>query len=314
MKNSFVHVHLIALRYFGETVRAGSMRKAAEQLNVAGSAVNRQIIKLEDQLQCKLFDRLADGVHLTAAGEVLYNYTKRLDSELERAISQIDNLRGLRRGRVRLACEDGIGRDFLPQVLVEFHEQHPGIIYTVDIASAQEVLDQVAEGQVDLGIAMTPPTRSDVAILAQAEMPLGVIMAPDHQLAQQPRIHLKDVMGERLIEARDGSGGTPEFYERLGHGFPRSRFMETNSFDFVTNLVRTGLGVGIRTPVGILNLIETGRIAFVPVADRHTTPRLTVFGNRQRAPSIAGAVLAEMIKDKLPAFERHVGEVVAAGK
>lgn len=61
MSRSFVHVHLVALRYFGETVRTGSMRQAAEQLNVAASAVNRQILKLEDQLQCKLFDRRAKG-------------------------------------------------------------------------------------------------------------------------------------------------------------------------------------------------------------------------------------------------------------
>ena len=106
----FVHVHLVALRYFGETARTGSMRQAAEHLHVAASAVNRQILKLEDQLQCKLFDRTADGVSLTAAGEVLYNYTLRLERDLDRAISQIDDLRGLRRGHVSIACEDGIGR------------------------------------------------------------------------------------------------------------------------------------------------------------------------------------------------------------
>lgn len=312
MSNSFVHVHLVALRYFGETVRTGSMRKAAEQLNVAGSAVNRQIIKLEEQLQCKLFDRQAVGVRLTAAGEVLYNYILRLDRDLERAIGQIDDLRGLRRGRIRLACEDGIGRDFLPQMLAQFHARHPGISYTVEIGPAPDILAQVAEGSVDIGIAMAPPMRPDVAVLAQVEMPLGAIVALDHRFAALESVRLHDVMAERLIEAKDGTGGVTDFYDRLGHGVPRSRFIETNSLDFVTNLVRAGLGVGVRTPVGILNLIETGRIAFVPIADKHDAPLLTVFGNRQRTPSVSGAVLAEMLRESLPGFKEQVWRMATA--
>ena len=80
--SAFMHVHLIALRYFGETVRHGSMRQAAESLHVAASAINRQILKLEDQLECKLFERLPEGVRLTAAGEVLYRHTLSLERPL----------------------------------------------------------------------------------------------------------------------------------------------------------------------------------------------------------------------------------------
>jgi DNA-binding transcriptional LysR family regulator len=306
MSSSFVHVHLVALRYFGETVRTGSMRQAAEQLNVAASAVNRQILKLEDQLQCKLFDRRAEGVRLTSAGEVLYNYILRLERDLDRAVSQIDDLRGLRRGHIRLACEDGIGRDFLPWILADFHTEYPGISYTVEIASALDILAQVAEGDVDIGIAMAPPARPDVAIHARAVMPVGVIVAPGHPFAGFTSIRLRDLMTERLIEAKDGTGGGTNFYAQLGNGLPRSRFIETNAPDFITNLVQAGLGVGVRTPVGIMNDIETGRIVFLPIADRVAAPTLTVFGKPHRTPSISGAVLMEMLKDRLPAFQQRV--------
>src|SRR5487761_2654850 len=131
--SSFMHVHLVALRYFGETVRTGSMRQAAERLHVAASAVNRQILKLEDQLQCKLFDRLAEGVRLTAAGEVLYHHILRLERDLDQAISQIDDLRGLRRGHVAIASEDGIGRDFVPPVLAAFSRDFPRVTFSFEI-------------------------------------------------------------------------------------------------------------------------------------------------------------------------------------
>lgn len=312
MSNSFVHVHLVALRYFGETVRTGSMRQAAEQLNVAASAVNRQILKLEDQLQCKLFDRRAEGVRLTSAGEVLYTYVLRLERDLDRAISQIDDLRGLRRGHIRLACEDGIGRDFLPRVLAGFHTEFPGITYSVEIASALDILAQVAEGSVDIGIAMAPPTRADVAIQAEAEMPVGVIAAPDHPIAKMGSVRLRDLAGERLIEAKDGTGGGTGFFSQFGNGLPRSRFVETNAPDFITNLVQAGLGLGVRTPVGIVGEIERGAIAFLPIIDRlPTLPKLTIYGKPERAHSISGAVLMEALKEALPGFRDRVVALVS---
>jgi DNA-binding transcriptional LysR family regulator len=306
VSSSFVHVHLVALRYFGETVRTGSMRQAAEQLNVAASAVNRQILKLEDQLQCKLFDRRAEGVRLTAAGEVLYTYILKLERDLDRAVSQIDDLRGLRRGHVRIACEDGIGRDFLPALLAEFHAEHPGITYTVEIHSAMDILAQVAEGDVDIGIAMAPPTRADVAIRAQAVMPVGIITAPDHPLATRGSVRLGDLVGERLVEAKDGTGGGNGFFAQLSHGLPRSRFIETNAPDFITNLVRAGLGIGMRTPVGIMDDIELGRLAFLPIVDKVTVPTLTIFGKPHGTPSVSGAVLTELLRQRLPAFQQRV--------
>lgn len=309
---SFVHVHLVALRYFGETVRTGSMRQAAEHLNVAASAVNRQILKLEDQLQCKLFDRRSEGVRLTSAGEVLYNYILKLERDLERAVSQIDDLRGLRRGHVRIACEDGIGRDFLPAVLAEFHANYPGVTYTVEIHATLAILAQVAEGAVDIGIAMAPPIRADVAVHAQAAMPVGVITAPDHPLARMSSLRLRDLAGERLVEAKDGTGGGTNFYAQLGHGLPRSRFIETNAPDFITNLVRAGLGVGVRTPVGIMDDIELGRLAFRPISDAVTAPTLSLYGKPQRTPAISGAVLMELLKERLPAFQQRVEALAGA--
>lgn len=308
--SSFVHVHLIALRYFGETVRTGSMRQAAEQLHVAASAVNRQILKLEDQLQCKLFDRTAEGVRLTAAGEVLYHYILRLEHDLERAISQIDDLRGLRRGHVRIACEDGIGRDFLPPVLAGFHREFPRVTFSVEIASALDIMQQVAEGLTDIGISMTPPLNADVAVQASAAMPIGVIASRDSWVASRHSIRMREIGNEPIIEAKDGTGGGTDFYAQLGNGLNHTRFVETNAPDFITNLVQAGLGVGFRTSVGILRDIEDGRIAFVPLAEESVkSPVLAIYIKPHRTMPIAGAVLLERLKESLPAFQARVAAV-----
>lgn len=307
MANSFVHVHLVALRYFGETVRTRSMRQAAEQLNVAPSAVNRQILKLEDQLQCKLFHRTADGVRLTAAGEVLYNYILRLERDLERTISEIDDLRGLRRGHVRIACEDGIGRDFLAPALATFRVRHPRVTYYVEIASAIEILEEVSEGRTDIGIGMAPPTRSDVRVEAAAEMPVGVIAPHGSPIAALPVVSLRDLAGERLILTKAGTGGDMALASLLAGGLSDHRFIETNAPDFITALVQSGLGVGFRTPVGILDDVENGRIAFTPLVDKLAkSPTLSVYTRPGRNLPIAGAVLVEALKADLPAFHARV--------
>ena len=312
MMSSFMHVHLVALRYFAETVRSGSMRQAAERLHVAASAINRQILKLEDQLQCKLFNRQAEGVRLTSAGEVLYHYILRLERDLDQAISQIDDLRGLRRGHVAIVCEDGIGRDFVPAVLSDFHKDFPRVTFSVEIASAPEVLDKIAEGIADIGLAMSPPVRPDVSIEAKAEIPLGVITALDNPLAARGHLRLRDLAGEPVIHGKVGTGGGTDFYGMISGGSPRNQFIETNASDFITNLVKAGLGVGIRSPIGIMYEIETDQIAFVPLIDPQArTAYLTVYAKPQRTLPIAGAVLLERFKETVPLFASRVDALIA---
>jgi len=106
--------HLRILSYVDEVARAGSIRKAAEQLNVTASAVNRRIMDLEKELGAPLFERRARGVRLTAAGEVFVDYLRKQNGDVERMKSQIEDLKGLRRGTVRIACSQALALDFLP--------------------------------------------------------------------------------------------------------------------------------------------------------------------------------------------------------
>jgi DNA-binding transcriptional LysR family regulator len=96
--------HLRFLNYYDAVARAGSIRKAAEQLNVTSSAVNRRIMDLEEELETPLFERRPRGVRLTAAGELFVHYVREQTSDLDRVRSQIEDLKGMRRGTVRIAA------------------------------------------------------------------------------------------------------------------------------------------------------------------------------------------------------------------
>lgn len=307
LSNSFVHVHIMALRYFAETAKAGSMRQAADFLSVAPSAVNRQILKLESQLRVKLFDRVADGVRLTSAGEVLYGYIRNMERDLERAVTQIDNMRELRRGHVRIAVEDGIARDFLTPQLSLFSAEFPNIIYSITIHSAATVMELVAAAEVEIGLSMNPPIRADIRKIGGIPIRLGVVMRPDHPLSASTSLQLGDLAPERMILGDAGYGGGEHVNRVVTEGRRLKPFIETNSSDTALELTRAGLGLSIRTPVGAMAHLEAGSLRFVPLAGpRAPAVELCLWTHSNRSPSTASAVLTQRLVKALGEFEERL--------
>jgi DNA-binding transcriptional LysR family regulator len=107
--------------------RHGSIRKAAEALNVAPSALNRQILDLETDLGSALFERLPRGMRPTAAGEIFLAYTRQAISELKTVASQVEELRGLVRGQVNVAAVESVVGDLLPSAIAQFQTAHPNV-------------------------------------------------------------------------------------------------------------------------------------------------------------------------------------------
>ena len=92
-----------AFRYFLAVAEAGSIRAAARDLNIVSSAVNRQILMLEESLGIRLFDRVGRGLRLSEAGIALARQVRDTLARYEDTVAELDTLRGLRRGRIRIA-------------------------------------------------------------------------------------------------------------------------------------------------------------------------------------------------------------------
>ena len=100
--------HVRLLHYVDAVARTGSIRKAAEQLNITASALNRRIQDLEDELDTPIFERLPRGVRLNAAGEIFIRHIRNQIADLARVRSQIEDLSGFRRGTVAIACSQAL--------------------------------------------------------------------------------------------------------------------------------------------------------------------------------------------------------------
>ena len=154
--------------YFLEVARQGSLRKAAEVLHVSASAIDRQILRAEGLFQTALFERLPTGLKLTAAGELLLDDLRRWRKDHARTLERLDELKGLKRGHIRIALIEALGDGVLVRTVAE----------------------------VDFGLLLDPVGSPSLEIRASATIPIGMAMHVEHPLAGKSRMLLSDALDD----------------------------------------------------------------------------------------------------------------------
>src|SRR5690606_35533046 len=138
--------NLSSLRYFYEVARTGSIRRAAESMFIAPSAVSRQIRLLEEDLGVTLLNRHPSGVTLTQSGNLLLYHTSRAMKELAHARESIEAITSGHHGSVLIGVNETIGREFMTQFLPEFHTKHPHVIPQVTVGNTIVLVESLLRG------------------------------------------------------------------------------------------------------------------------------------------------------------------------
>lgn len=186
-------LHGIALKYFVEVARTGSLAAASETLHVAVSAISRQISKLEQDLGASLFERMPRGMVLTRSGELLAEHARRVLLEADAVIGEISAGATQGSGLVRIACTEGFTRSFLPGVLARHRAGAPNARYVLRAGTPAQVEHWVATGEVDIGIAFSSGSASPSHVEYAVGMPVRALLGPTHPLASHDRITLADL-------------------------------------------------------------------------------------------------------------------------
>jgi len=129
--------HQLPLHYLDTVARIGSIRKAADQLAITSSALNRRIIAMEQDIGVPLFDRVAKGVRLNAAGELLIHHFRTQMADMERVKSKINDLQGVRRGHVAIACSQALMVSVLPSEILNYRIKHPDVTFSLKVCTRQ---------------------------------------------------------------------------------------------------------------------------------------------------------------------------------
>jgi DNA-binding transcriptional LysR family regulator len=295
---------LVATRihYFQLVARLGSIRQAALVLSIAPSSISRVLKQLEDEIGTPLFERVRQRLKLTSAGELMLYHARVSTAELNRASEKINELHGLRRGRVSVSIIESVARGLMPKILSEFWAVHPEINVDIKVVGSQQASEALAEGDCDLAVAFDVQVPRHVRRIAMVSLPLGVLAPPGSRLASKKQIRLFELSGERVILSDQslmlGISVEEAFNRSLIELTRRSR---TNSIGLMVDLANMNLGTVLQTRVGIEREIADGTLVFVPLRDPKIGPRRLMLLARSEkempdAASAFGALLAREIE------------------
>jgi DNA-binding transcriptional LysR family regulator len=168
----------IPIRYFDAVRRAQSIREAARQLNVASSAVNRQIIKLEEEIGEPLFHRLPSGLVLTPVGEALARHVITVFQDLERTGAEIDDMHGARVGHITVAVVESVASSILPKVIDLSRARAPRVTFTVSVMGSFDIPAAIVSGEADVGVAFALRKSTELQQVFLSQFRLGAIVRP----------------------------------------------------------------------------------------------------------------------------------------
>jgi DNA-binding transcriptional LysR family regulator len=257
------------LRYFAAVARHGSIREAAGELHVAQSALSRQIQKLEEELGAPLFQRHARGVELTSAGEILLSYAQTSLRQVEKVRSEVDALKGLRRGTVNIHAIESLVPHLLPQVIARFSRRYSGINFEVSIAGSHRVSAAVREGRADIGLTFQAPPDPELALVFKVRAPLAATMSAQHPLAGKARISLAECAGYPLAMP------TPNTSSRIlidvactASGVHLRPNLQSNSVPLCIRYLHHNNSIAFLPRIAVWENLRTGELVAVPIRDR----------------------------------------------
>ena len=299
--------HLRFLRYFDQVARSGSIRKAAEVLNVTASALNRRIMDMEDELGTQLFERQARGMRLTGAGEVFARFIRSQFAETERMRSQIEDLKGLRRGNVRIACSQALAHGFLPDAISVFQRSYPLVTFDVTVSDHERAMQALALFEVDVVLVFRPPHLPNFQPLLTLKQGLVALMAADHPLAAKSTIRLSDCRLFPLALPERSIGGRQLLDEVTARtGLTLSPSIQSNSFEFLRGCLSRGEAISFQIEVGALpDYLAGSGVVARPIDHRDVPVANLVLGQlRGRNLPMPVAVFCEHLKDALHEMEK----------
>lgn len=302
-------MHSRLLTYVDEVARQGSIRAAAEKLNVAASAISRQIKGLEEDLGTPIFIRTTRSLTVTSAGEILLLHIRETLRGMSQTRSLIEDLKGLRRGEVTVALMSGLAANMVPRVVMQFRAANPHVSVRLRMmTSGDEMIAAVAEGEADLALGFDFPARPNVGPLAVALARLGAVVSADHPLAGRASVRLAECFDYTLILADPSTVIRPHLDQLFGHlGLTAHDLIETNSIEIMRELAQVGQSVTFLTPFDIEREAAVGQLKYVPVQELARETQQLILLGPERGASAMASVLAEQFKVAMGKGAGHVG-------
>jgi LysR family hydrogen peroxide-inducible transcriptional activator len=258
-------MELHQLRYFCAVAETGSFSRAAEQSHVSQPSLSQQIMKLEDELGARLFDRLGRSVRLTDVGKTFLPRARSVLRELEVAKGDVIERKDSISGLVTVGVIPTVAPYFLPSRLTSFSRKFPQALLSVMEEITPVLLDRLRAGAIDVAILALPIRGHEFETAPLLTERLFAALPKNHKLAKRRSLGLKDLRSEPFLLLRDGHC----FRDTAVAACDRARLhpqivFESGQFSSLLSMVGAGMGISIVPEMVIEN---NPPCSYVPIAD-----------------------------------------------
>ncbi|MSU47979.1 MAG: LysR family transcriptional regulator [Opitutus sp.] len=256
---------------FAALARRGSFTLAAKDLFLTQSAVSHAIKALEDDVGCRLLDRVGRRVLLTQAGEQFHRHTEKILREMETARVGLDDLSKWGHGRLRVGASTTACQHILPTVLREFRQSYPKCVIRIEPGDHGQQLDLLRGGQIDLALVLQAPSQSmaEFVFVPLFQDELRFIVAPQHPWAATGHVPREAIEAETLVLYNKSS----QTFRMVSEYFrdekiTLSNYIELGSMEAIKALVKIGIGAGVLAPWIARTELENGSLVSLPLGAR----------------------------------------------
>lgn len=264
----------------------GSFTGAGRRLHVSQSAVSRQILLLEAELNEPLFWRIKRKVKITPAGEALLQLAIRVFDDIKETTTSITETQEKLTGTVRMVGGMTVSLYVFPTLLREFRRLHPEVDVKVITGSSERLLRKLRAGAADLGLLTLPIDEPDLITVPVMREELMLVTYPSHPLAKRSRVEPQDLVRQPFVLYEPGSN-TRRVIDEL---FIREKIqprivMETENVEIIKAMVKCGIGITVISQQAVEHEVKDGQLASCRIGG-HTLVRETgwVYLKANRVP------------------------------
>ncbi|RJL33400.1 LysR family transcriptional regulator [Bailinhaonella thermotolerans] len=239
-------MQLQQLAYFVAVAESRHFTQAAERMRVAQPSLSKQIKALEQELGAPLFSRARGNIALTPAGEALLPLARRILADTETARREVQELAGLRRGRLRLGATPSLCAGLLADALADYRRDYPGIEILVEEGGSRDLVRDLARGQLDLALLIMPLHSTDPALVTEEILRENLVVADTGPAPRRPYARIEDLRDRPVVMFRRGYDLREATLQACRQAGFEPRFsVEGGEMDAVLRFVEAGLGIAV---------------------------------------------------------------------
>ncbi|MHB1651578.1 MAG: LysR family transcriptional regulator [Desulfitobacteriaceae bacterium] len=291
-----------SLKVFVTVIKQKSFSRAAEELFLSQPSVSLHIQNLENEFGAKLIHRSPKHLDLTPSGEILYRQAKKILALYAQAKDEINDMRHIVTGTLKIGASFTIGEYILPRFLAEVAAEYPNVNVLVTIANTEEIAQALRQNQLDIGLVEGQVHSADVDIEPFMQDEMLLVLPSNHPLAKLSKVAPQDLQDQVWILRENGSG-TRAFSDQLLHdlGITMKRSFVFSSSEGVKEAVINSLGISVLSRLIVRKELVSGELKAVPLTinDKHRCFRqLSILHGKE----VSSKALEEFL-EKLRLFE-----------